>query len=130
MEKKNPIEEAERYLQNAKDILREKAVKNGDSYQDAKYVKMAGDTAWKGCLIAVEAVFLVKSSKGKARTDVNDYKEAIAKRDKKLLTYFNEGYSALHLSMGYDGSKDYYRCKRSIELAELIISSCKSKYKA
>ena len=36
MERKNPIEEAKRYLQNAKDILREKAVKDGNSYTDSK----------------------------------------------------------------------------------------------
>lgn len=30
MEKKDPIEEAKRYLQNAKDILKEKAGKDGE----------------------------------------------------------------------------------------------------
>lgn len=45
MEQKNPIDEARRYYDNAKTILKEKAVKDGDYYTDSKYVKMAGDTA-------------------------------------------------------------------------------------
>jgi len=32
MEKKNPIEEAKRYLDNAKEILRDKAIKDEDTY--------------------------------------------------------------------------------------------------
>jgi len=42
---KHPIREAERYLQNARQILSEKAEKDGDYYNDIKYVKMAGNTA-------------------------------------------------------------------------------------
>ena len=45
-ELKNPIYEAECYLQNAREILSEKAGKDGDYYTDRKYVKMAGYTAW------------------------------------------------------------------------------------
>ena len=26
-------------------------------YTDSKYIKIAGDTLWKGCLIALDAVF-------------------------------------------------------------------------
>ena len=49
---KHPIQEAERYLQNARQILSEKAGKDGDYYIDKKYVKMAGHAAWCGVLIA------------------------------------------------------------------------------
>jgi hypothetical protein len=45
MELKNPIQEAKRYLANAKEILSEKAGKDGNYYSDSKYVKMAGNTA-------------------------------------------------------------------------------------
>ena len=80
MERKNPIEEAKRYLQNAKDILRDKAVKDGNSYTDSKYVKMAGDTAWKGCLIALDAVFHVRESLPKGRrVSVEDYRDRVAR---------------------------------------------------
>jgi len=37
---KHPIREAERYLQNARQILSEKAEKEGGYYNDTKYVKI------------------------------------------------------------------------------------------
>jgi hypothetical protein len=54
-ELKHPIREAERYLQNARQILSEKAEKDGNYYNDGKYVRMAGNTAWNGVLIALDA---------------------------------------------------------------------------
>ncbi|GHT53224.1 hypothetical protein FACS189451_04920 [Bacteroidia bacterium] len=46
----DPIKEAERYLDNARTILSEKAGKNGNYYSDSKYVKLAGHAAWCGVL--------------------------------------------------------------------------------
>ena len=130
MEKKNPIDEAKRYLQNAKDLLKDKALKDGDYYTDSKYVRMAGDTAWKGCLLALDAMFDVKKSKPKGRrVDIDDYKTVVSKRDKKLLSCTVEGYNILHLFMGYDGTKDYMVCKSGMEKAEYIIDWCEQKYK-
>ena len=47
------ITEAYRYLDNAKEILREKAQKEDRYYKDAKYVKMAGNTAYNGVFVAL-----------------------------------------------------------------------------
>ena len=130
MEKSNPIEEAKRYLQNAKDLLKEKAIKENNDYKDAKYVRMAGDTAWKGCLIALEAVFEVKKTMPKnKRVSIDDYKDRIAKRDKKLLDNVMNAYNILHLFMGYDGIKSYPTCKDGIDRAEQIIKWCETKVK-
>lgn len=130
MEKNNPIGEAKRYLQNAKDLLSEKAGKNGEYYTDSKYVRMAGDTAWKGCLIALEAVFEVKATMPKnKRVSIDDYKDKVAKRDKKFLTVVLEGYQTLHLYMGYDGTKIYKTCAGGMEAAEQIIKWCETKVK-
>ena len=130
MEKKDPIEEAKRYLQNAKDILKEKAGKDGEYYTDAKYVRMAGDTAWKGCLIALEAVFEVKQTMPKnKRVSIDDYKDKVARRDKKFLTVVLEGYQTLHLYMGYDGTKVYKTCAGGMETAERIIQWCEKRTK-
>ena len=125
MEKKNPIEEARRYLQNAKDILKEKAIKEDNNYKDSKYVRMAGDTAWKGCLMALDVVFKVKETmpKGK-RVSIDDYKDKVSKRDKKLHKDVMEAYNILHLFMGYDGTKSYPTCKDGIDRAEKIIKWC------
>jgi hypothetical protein len=123
MEAKTTIGEAKRYLANAKEILSEKAGKDGNYYSDSKYVKMAGDTAWKGVLIALEGVFRVKEAT-KKRVSIDDYKEAIAKRNKQLLTTVNEGYQILHLFMGYDGVKTYKVCQAGLEEAKRIIDWC------
>ena len=123
MEAKTTIGEAKRYLANAKEILSEKAGKDGNYYSDSKYVKMAGDTAWKGVLIALDGVFHVKK-KAKQRVSVEDYKEAIAKTNRQALTMVNAGYQILHLSMGYDGIKTYKVCQAGMEEAKRIIDWC------
>jgi hypothetical protein len=50
------LQEARRYLNNAKEILREKARKEGDHYQDKKYVRLAGHAAYSGVLIALDGL--------------------------------------------------------------------------
>jgi hypothetical protein len=74
MKPSTPISEAKRYLANAKELLKEKAIKDGDYYTDSKYVSMAGDTAWKGVLIALEAVFGIKEI---AKTNITEAKKII-----------------------------------------------------
>jgi len=49
--KKDPYQEALRYIENAKQILREKAGKNGEFYSDPKFVKKACQTAYRGLLV-------------------------------------------------------------------------------
>ena len=70
MEQENPIEEARRYVANAQEII-QKA--NYDPvlkiYTDNKYVKIAGNTLWNGCLIALDAVLHVKNGKGRPSID-------------------------------------------------------------
>lgn len=126
MEKKNPIEEARRYVANAKEAIK-KAVfdENLKIYTDGKYVKTAGCTLWNGCLIALDAVLGVKAAmkKGK-RPDIKDYKEAAAKRDKKLLAAILAGYEVMHLSMGYDGTLNKKVCDEGFTQANAIIDRC------
>jgi len=123
MEAKTTIGEAKRYLANAKEILSEKAGKDGNYYSDSKYVKMAGDTAWKGVLIALDGVLHVKKTI-RQRVSVEDYKEALAKKNRRALTMVNAGYQILHLSMGYDGVKSYKVCQAGLEEAKRIIDWC------
>lgn len=128
MEKENPIEEALRYVDNAKEVIK-KAVFDSElkMYTDRKYIKMAGNTLWNGCLIALEAVFNIK--KGKGRPSIEKYQEAAAKRDKTLLAHINNGYEIMHLVMGYDGNKNKKVCDIGFESAKQIISRCKILYK-
>ena len=121
----DPVEEARRYVQNAKDLLNEKGKLDMELqlYQDRKYVRMAGNTLWNGVLLILDAVFHVKKSK-KSRPKFTDYERAIATRDLKLLELVNDGYNALHLSMGYDGIRSKSFCQEGIRLTNLIIDRC------
>ncbi len=91
-------------------------------FTDSKYIKMAGDTLWKGCLIALDSVLGIR--KGKGRPSIEKYKEAAAKRDRKLLAYIISGYDIMHLYMGYDGVKNKKVCATGFETANDIINRC------
>ena len=121
----NPVEEARRYVQNAKDILNRDGKLDPELqlYTDRKYVRMAGNTLWNGVLLMLDAVFHVKKSK-KSRPSFLDYEKVIATRDRKLLELVNWGYDALHLSMGYDGQGSKVFCQEGIRIANLIIDRC------
>lgn len=123
MELTNPIEEARRYVANAKEVIKKA---NYDPelniYMDGKYVKMAGNTLWNGCLVALDAALDIR--KGKGRPSIEKYKEAAAKRDRKLLAAIVAGYDFMHLTMGYDGSKGKKTCDTGFEYANDIIDRC------
>ena len=125
MEKKDPVEEARRYVDNAKKLL----VENGELdtktrlYGDRKYVKMAGNTLWNGVLYILDAVFHVRKDR-RTHVDIDAYREAIAKRDKKLLAFVNSGYETMHIYMGYDGTNVKDTCDAGIRLANQIIDRC------
>lgn len=125
MKKKNPIEEARRYVQNAKDVLNEKTKLNVETqtYEDSKYVRAAGNYLWLGVLKALDAVFDVRKDH-RTRVHIDDYLEAVSKRDKKLLDWVDNGYMVMHLSMNYDGVKDKKVCAQGFCLAEQIIDRC------
>ena len=127
MEVKNPIEEARRYVANAEMVI---VNANYDPelkiYTDGKYVKMAGDTLWKGCLIALDAALGIR--KGKGRPSIEKYKEAAGKRDRKLLAAIVAGYETMHLYMGYDGSRGKKTCDTGFEYANDIIDRCAKLY--
>ncbi len=123
MEKNDPIEEARRYVANAEEVIKKAQYDpETQSYMDSKYIKMAGDTLWKGCLLALDAVLHVR--KGKGRPSIEKYKEAASKRDRKLLQFMNNGYDIMHLSMGYDGTKGKKTCDVGFEYANAIIDHC------
>lgn len=112
------IQEAKRYLDNAREILSEKARKENGYYQDPKYVKMAGNTAYSGILVALDSIL---DDKSKGRKDVKWYKEKLAKMDKKLLDSFVAAYNTLHLALGYDGNTLASVATAGIKEAEKII---------
>ena len=123
MEKKDPIEEARRYVANAENVIKQANYdKELKIYTDGKYIKMAGNTLWSGCLVALDAVLGIR--KGKGRPSIEKYKESAAQRDRKLLAAIVAGYDFMHLTMGYDGSKGKKTCDTGFEYANDIINRC------
>ncbi|ACT94092.1 DUF5618 family protein [Dyadobacter fermentans] len=88
------VTEAKCYLNNAKEILREKGAKTEGYYRDSKYVKMAGDTAYSGVLFVLDHYF---GEKAKGRKDVDWYRINLSKEDRKMLDSFTAVYEQLHL---------------------------------
>jgi len=118
------ITEAHRYINNAKEMLRDKAKKEEGLYIDKKYVKLAGHAAYTGVLVALDGLFGVKK---KGRKTVDWYQEELSKIDKKVLHRFNSAYEVLHLSMGYDGASNAKVATAGIEDAEKIINWVEAK---
>ncbi|SDD97574.1 hypothetical protein SAMN04487996_10318 [Dyadobacter soli] len=124
MKNVSTIEEARRYLTNAKQILREKAIKEDNLYKDKKYVKMAGHTAYIGVLEALDVVF---GNKKKGRKSVDWYRDELSAVDKKMLTLFIEAYNTLHLAMSYDGNLLAGVSREGLAAAEQIIDWAEQK---
>lgn len=114
----NTTQEAKRYLDNAREILRDKAHKDAGYYQDSKYVKMAGYTAYVGVLLALDGLL---GKKGKGRKDVEWYKQNLDKLDKGVLNAFVTAYQLLHLDIAYDGILDAEVAQTGLKRAEYII---------
>lgn len=113
------VNEARRYVNNARELLREKAGKENGVYQDRKYVRLAGHAAYLGVLVALDGLFQVKKG---TRKSVEWYQEQLRKTDRKLLDSFNAAYDTLHLAMGYDGNISADVSAAGITTAENIIN--------
>ena len=126
---KHPIREAERYLQNARTLLSEKAEKEGRYYNDSKYVRMAGNTAWNGVLIALDGVLQVRKDLKKGqRLDFQDYETAMAKKDSKMTRPLLCAYESLHKVLGYDGNSSYVIVQESLRQAQYLLDWCNKHY--
>ena len=127
MKQKDPIAEARRYVDNARKTLSENGELNVETkrYEEDKYVRAAGNYLWLGVILALDAVFHVRSDRRK-RVDISQYREAVGKRDRKLLDYVNDGYNVMHLSMTYDGAQAKDISDAGFRLANTIIDRCET----
>jgi len=120
------IEEAKRYLENAREILKGVPVED-DTYLDVKPVREAFGVAYLAILEAINAVLIEKGVDPKRLPkSVDGYRTALRKylavHDGKLLREFEMLYDLLHIA-------GYYRAllynpqivKDSLKLAEKFI---------
>lgn len=124
-QKPDTIEEAKRYVANAKEVLVERGEldEEGLAYGDRKYVRVAGNYLWLGVLIALDVVFNVRQGR-RNRPDINDYREAVSHRDEKLLSLVNLGYDTIHLAMALDGNQCKGVCDAGFRITNDIITRC------
>jgi len=126
--KEKYYQEAIRYMDNAKETL-QKAQKDGNYYQDKKYIKMACGTAYSGMLVALDCFLVLKGvaekPKGKTRKSIEFYQKNVAQLDKKLLRHVNGAYEILHLSGYYDGIENASVIKEGFNEAYTIIERIK-----
>ena len=111
------ISEAKRHIDNAKGFLSNNARKEDGLYQDKKYVKIAGRTAYRGLIIAVDALLV-----NKKRKNEDWYQNELYQIDKKISAHFVTAYQILGTSMGSDRTRSAEIAKLGMETAEKIIS--------
>lgn len=126
MERKDLIEEAERYVDNARETLKEKGEYDPSMrrYSDRKYVRAAGHYLWHAVMLALDSVFQVREDR-RTRVDIDAYRDAVRKHDHKLLVFLNDGYQTLHLHMGYDGVLVKDTCDAGFRITNAIIERCR-----
>ena len=117
---------AMRYMDNAKKELT-LSKKEGKFYEDTKHVSGACGVAYKGVLVALDGIFVLRGIERdkRKRPSIEFYKSNLAKIDKKLLNSLNVTYEILHLSGYYDGLNDVIIINRGFEEAEIILKKLK-----
>ncbi|WAC10496.1 DUF5618 family protein [Dyadobacter pollutisoli] len=107
-----PAAEAARYLENARQILTEKAGKKDGLYADVKYVKMAAGTAYSAALLILDEYLKQKEGINFTKPkSIEDYTNRLRKHDKKLLRLLVNVYDELHIV-------GYYHGTRSVEIIQ------------
>lgn len=113
------VTEARRHLDNAKDFLSNNAKKQDGLYQDKKYVKIAGHTAYTGILLVLNE--LLEEKNKKTPKSVEWYQYELSRVDKSLLANFTTAYEILHIDMGHQGTKSADLASLGLQTAEKII---------
>jgi len=113
------ISEARRHIDNAKDFLSNNAKKQDGLYQDKKYVKIAGHTAYTGVLLVLNELLGEKNRK--TPKSVEWYQFELSRVDKSLLSNFTTAYQILHIDMGYQGTRSAQIASLGLNSAEKII---------
>jgi len=117
------MNEASRYFQNAKEILR-KAPREDGSYADVKYVQEACGVAYLAVLKVIDEYLLNRGlSKKELPKSVDAYRKALQKyldvHDGKLIREFERIYDELHIAGYYRGML------HSVEVVKAALNTAK-----
>lgn len=121
--KKASHKEALRYIMNAKEALR-KAKKQGNYYQDAKYVRTASGVAYSGMLLALDTYLRthdIHPAKS-GRKSIEWYRDNLRKLDLKLLNEVNTAYNTLHILGYYEGELSVAILHEGMDKAVTVIN--------
>ena len=128
--KKTPIQKAAKKKKKAKDILDKTSLEDDEHYADAKSIKKAGRTAWKGCVEALDYVLYQEHRdchEYVSEYDKAKYKEWLTGVDSNVVTVFESAYNLLNFTMACDGEKDKVICDRAMSYGEKLLDWCKSR---
>jgi hypothetical protein len=114
-------DEAMRYVNNARKILKETPVKDRH-YTDIKRVKMAAGVAYAGVDMAAKWFIKYKIPKAKIEGDV-DITNYLGKLDKKAVYNYSQAWILLHKGSYYHTSGNKVVTDVSIDEAEKFINS-------
>jgi hypothetical protein len=118
-----PAQEAGRYLENARQILSEKAGKKDGLYRDIKYVKMAAGTAYSAALLILDEYLEQKEGIHFTKPrSIEDYKNRLRGYNKKLLGLLVDVYDELHLAGYYHGTQSVNTIQQGLENVKRMLA--------
>ncbi len=110
------LSNAQKILIKAKKILAENAGRDGNFYNNKKYVKIAGKTAWEGVMIG-----LGEGLKIQEKSDLKVYQKILA-QNPYYLKLFDNSYETLCWTLGGDGNLDIVIVEEGIRVARELIN--------
>ena len=119
------FDNATRYMSNAKRELG-LAMKNGNIYEDRKHVSCACGIAYKGVLVALDGIFILRRVKrDRGGVSIKFYQSNLAKIDKKMLHSLEVAYQILHVDGYYNEFNDVRALAIGFIEAEIILKKLK-----
>jgi hypothetical protein len=127
MKLKNEIIEALESLENTKNLLEEKAGKDGDFYTNGKYVSKSCKIAWSAVLVALNKKMKTEGIKiaTKDKSNIDFYREYLTKKNVSILKYLNSAYNLLYLYGGNERELSLSNTQTGLKFAKKIIVWCK-----
>ncbi len=123
--KDEAIQEAKRFLKNAKEILSRTEVEYGRIYKDPKATREAAGVAYLAALLAIDGYLISKGTPpDKLPTSIQGYMDAVKKkipRNGKLMANLITAYQNLHIFAYYRGGVGVEMIKEGLKSVEEII---------